>query len=579
MVIPVHIDKRRLRLVVPDCHDLAENDVVRRHFLDFAHAAIEGGKRVAKDGRARYQLVEHTRREAFVVGEQRTPRKSIRKRLMMRGQGIQCKDAAPKEDVVLRIAVVQAYQYGRRAIGYRASGSDRHASALLTDRRRYELHMAAKAAHRIPVEARVDRLLVQQRHSPSGVTGFAVFYNMKVIGYLFYKSQAKSFPTVRFSLTIDAGRIKEQDKRHGPAAFMNTLRGLALLPMLLLAAGECHAAGLTIGVVAPQTGNLAPIGAQIIAGATARIQQDGNTIVTVAETCEENSGAAIADALINAKVQVAVGFLCSETLEGALPKLKDANIPAITISVRSRILMEDALKNAWPLYRMAPADGAEAEKIIEVIVREWAASPIALVEDGTIHGRELTEAIRNALEEKGLKPVFTDTYRPGQEQQVALVRRLKKAGATKVFVGGDRSDVAVIARDAAAEKIQLDILGGDAMRAANQPLALADGVYAVALPDYAARPEAKSVVDALRAGGVEPEGYVLPAYAAVEIASKAVQDAGADDRPIAQHIGGTSFETIIGKIAFNAGHELADNPYRLLLWHAGSFVLPSAPIE
>ncbi|KQV81622.1 branched-chain amino acid ABC transporter substrate-binding protein [Rhizobium sp. Root1220] len=360
---------------------------------------------------------------------------------------------------------------------------------------------------------------------------------------------------------------------------MNTMRGLILVPMLLLAAGEGHAAGLTIGVVAPQTGNLATLGAQVFAGATAKIQQDGNTVVAVPETCEENSGAAIADALINAKVQVAVGFLCSETLEGALPKLKDANIPAITVSVRSRILMEDALKNGWPLYRMAPADGAEAEKVIDVILHQWAAQPIALIEDGTIHGRELTEAVRNALEEKGLKPVFTDTYRPGQDQQIALVRRLKKAGATRVFVGGDRSDVAVIARDAAAEKIQLDILGGDAMRAADQPLPLADGTLAVALPDYSTRPEAAAAVDALRAAGTEAEGYVLPAYAAVQIASKAIQDAAADDRPIAQHIGGTAFDTVVGRIAFNAGHELAENPYRLLKWHAGAFVPPSDSSE
>jgi branched-chain amino acid transport system substrate-binding protein len=349
--------------------------------------------------------------------------------------------------------------------------------------------------------------------------------------------------------------------------------------MLLLAAGECHAAGVTIGVVAPQSGNLAPLGAQVFAGASAKIQQDGNTVVAIGETCEENSGAAIADALINAKVQVAIGFLCSETLEGALPKLKDANIPAITISVRSRILMEDALKNGWPLYRMAPADGAEAQKIIEVILRDWASAPTALIEDGTIHGRELTEAVRNALEEKGLKPVFTDTYRPGQEQQISLVRRLKKAGAAKVFVGGDRSDIAVIARDAAAEKIHLDLLGGDAMRSADQPLALADGVLAVVIPDYAQRPEAAPAVAAFRAAGTEPEGYVLPAYAAVEIASKAAKDAAADDRPIAQHLGGTAFDTLIGRIAFDAGHELAEIPYRLLQWHAGSFVPPDGPIE
>lgn len=355
---------------------------------------------------------------------------------------------------------------------------------------------------------------------------------------------------------------------------MSISRGIEFLPMLLLAVGECHAAGLTIGVVAPQNGNLSLIGTQVVAGAKARISKDGDTIVTVDEPCEENTGGTVADALIAAKVQVAIGFLCSETLEGALPRLKDANIPAITVSVRSRILMEDALKNAWPLYRLAPADGAEVQKIIEVILRDWAASPIALIEDGTIHGRELTEAVRVALEEKGLKPVFTDTYRPGQDQQVGLVRRLKKAGASKVFIGGDRSDVAIIARDAATEKFKLDILSGDAMRAANQPVALADGIAAVTLPDYALDPTANAAVSDLRAAGIEPEGYVLPAYAAVEIATKAATDAASDDRPIAQHIGGGTFDTVIGQIRFDARHELTDNPYRLLEWHADHFAAP-----
>jgi branched-chain amino acid transport system substrate-binding protein len=360
---------------------------------------------------------------------------------------------------------------------------------------------------------------------------------------------------------------------------MTISRGLGFLPLLLLAAGECHAAGVTIGVVAPQAGSFAALGAQIRAGAEAKIRQDGDTVVTVNEPCEENTGAAVADALIAAKVQVAVGFLCSETLDGALPKLKDANIPAITIAVRSRILMEDALKNNWPLFRLAPSDGAEAARVIEVILRDGASDPIALIEDGTIHGRELTEAVRNALEAQGLKPVFTDTYRPGQDQQIALVRRLKRAGATKVFIGGDRSDVAIIARDARSEKIPLVLLGGDAMRAADQPLALADGVLAVTLPEYTTRAEASSASTGLRAASIEPEGYVLPAYAAVEISIKAAQAAASDDRPVAQHLGGMPFDTAIGKITFDGGHELADNPYQLMQWRSGAFVPADEPAQ
>jgi branched-chain amino acid transport system substrate-binding protein len=365
----------------------------------------------------------------------------------------------------------------------------------------------------------------------------------------------------------------------GLPAFMNILRGIAVFLALLLAAGESNAAGVTIGVVAPQNGALASLGAQIFAGANFQIEQDGNTVVAVNESCEENSGAAIADALISAKVQIAIGFLCSETLESALPKLKDANIPAISVSVRSRIIAEDALKNGWPLFRLAPADGAEAAKVIEIILRDWAAAPIALIEDGTIHGRELTEAVRNALEEKGLKPVFTDTYRPGQEQQIALVRRLKKAGATKVFIGGDRSDVAIVARDAKAENIPLDILGGDAMRAANQPLALPDGVKAVTIPDYGQLPANASMVQALRDKGIEPEGYAFPAQAAATIANKAAQDAAAGGKPVQEKLVGTAFDTSLGPITFNGSHELSENPYRLLEWRGNTFVPPSAPTD
>ncbi|TXH85289.1 MAG: ABC transporter substrate-binding protein [Rhizobium sp.] len=353
---------------------------------------------------------------------------------------------------------------------------------------------------------------------------------------------------------------------------MNVLRRLPLLFVLLSAAGSSYAAENRIGVVAPQDGNFATLGAEIVAGANFGIQQQKDTATVVDEACTEDGGRAAAEALVAAKVQVAIGFLCTETLEGALPRLKDAGIPVITVSVRSRILMEDALKNGWPLFRLAPVDGAEAAMAIDTILKSWAAEPMALIDDGTIHGRELVGAIRNALEEKGLKPVFTDTYRPGQDQQIALVRRLKKAGATRVFVGGDRSDVAVIARDAKSENIPLVLMGGDAMRAADQPVPLLDGVQAITLPDYAGLPAAQQAVQAMRAGGIEPDGYILPAAAAAEIASQAADGAKADNKPIADKLIGAAFQTAIGPISFGQNHELTENPYRLLEWRGNAFV-------
>lgn len=355
---------------------------------------------------------------------------------------------------------------------------------------------------------------------------------------------------------------------------MNRLRRLSLFLALLSAAGSSHAAGINIGLVAPQTGNFASLGAQMTAGANFEAQAAKNTLTAVDEPCSENSGQVIADALIKAKVQIAIGFLCSESLEGALPMLKDAGIPAITVSVRSHILMEDALKNGWPFFRLAPADGAEAKRVIGVILQNWAAEPLALVDDGTIHGRELIEAVRNGLDENGLKPVFNDTLRPGQDQQISLVRRLKKAGATALLVGGDRSDVAIIARDATAEKVPLRIMGGDSMQASDQPLALMNGVFAVTMPDYASLAPAAATVDALRAAGIEPEGYVLPTAAATLIADQAVTAALTEKTTAAAKLVGTVWQTPIGPVAFGPDHELADNPYRLMQWRDHRFQPP-----
>lgn len=356
-----------------------------------------------------------------------------------------------------------------------------------------------------------------------------------------------------------------------------TARRFIIAGVLASFLGCGSASAAVIGVVAPRSGPYASLGNQVFQGARAASEATGDTIVEVEESCEESGGANVARSLAEAKAVAAIGFLCVETLTTALPQLKAAQIPAISISVRSKILMEDTLRNGWPFYRMAPVEGDEAEKLSEIILDLWKAEPIAFVEDGTIYGRELASAIRQKLEPAGITPVFSDTFRPGQEQQVALVRRVAKAGATRVFVGGDRNDAAIIARDAASENLQLVLMGGDALRAANRPVPLREGVLAIALPDYAALPSAVAAVAALQAKNIDPDGYMLPSYAAVELAHEAVSIAA--NQPLTGVIGRSSFNTAIGPIAFDEGHELKENPFRLLEWRGTSFVLAHPATE
>jgi len=343
---------------------------------------------------------------------------------------------------------------------------------------------------------------------------------------------------------------------------------LSLSPLL------AQAAGPKIAVVAPQDGNLAILGAQIVLGA--QVAADGKAdIVVIAESCAENSGPDIAARIIASGAVAAIGFLCTDSLTPGLEALAKARIPAITLSVRASIVMEDALKKGWPLFRLAPAPGAEREKIVEAIFAHWKGKPFALLDDGTITSRETSETVREALEAKGMKATFIDNFRPAQEVQTQQLRRLKKAGVTHVFAAADRGDMAVMARDARAAKLPLTFMGGDALNGNDQGVALEPGVLAVTLPDATTLPSAKPVVDQLRKEGKSAEGYLLPADAAVSIVMDAEEIASGSGAPLADALAGTPFDTVLGKVQFTSAHELSANPFALLEWNGAAFVPPA----
>ncbi|RKE84531.1 branched-chain amino acid ABC transporter substrate-binding protein [Rhizobium sp. AG855] len=342
--------------------------------------------------------------------------------------------------------------------------------------------------------------------------------------------------------------------------------------MTAIAFAPAFAEPLTLAVVAPKSGLFDVLGEQVRQGAHLAADRLSISLVEIEESCTEGSGPKIAEQIRAAGAKAAIGFLCSESLVGGLPQLAEAGIPAITLSVRWKGLMEDSAKESWPFFRLAPDSDAEAKKLSEIILRDWAGDAVALLDDGTIRGRELADAVRASLEESGLKPVFTDTFRPGQEQQLTLVRRLKKTGASRVFIGGDRNDVAVIARDAKADKLALTILGGDAMRAANEPVPLEDGVLAVGLDETPRGPNAEALAAELTEKKISAEGYVLPAHAAVTILADAAGISSAVGTALPDALVGTPFETALGPVTFGEDHELSENPYRLLEWKGNAFV-------
>jgi branched-chain amino acid transport system substrate-binding protein len=347
-------------------------------------------------------------------------------------------------------------------------------------------------------------------------------------------------------------------------------RTIAVLIWLLLV-GSASAKTLLVGVAAPLSGPSAILGRQIENGAGLAAKAGGIQLQTADDACTGGGGAAAARAFAEAKVDIVVGFLCMEAIEAAMPILKTAGIPVITVGVRSESLTDGRVKTGWPIYRLGPRGDDERNAIASLLSRLWRGELFAIIDDGTIYGREIAETFRAAAEQAALKPVFVDTFRPQLDNQIGLVGRLKKAGATHVFAGGDGDDIAIMGRDAEQLEAGITFAGGENLRTPLGDVPYATGTLMIAPPEWAEVADPKVLAE-FAAQNIVPDGYALPAYAAVEIARSASAAAGSAGKPLAEALTGPDFTTAIGSVRFDAKGDLSRSLYRVFRFDGSRFV-------
>lgn len=341
--------------------------------------------------------------------------------------------------------------------------------------------------------------------------------------------------------------------------------------LAMAAQGPAAAQQTTIGFAAPLSGPYEALGLQMSNGAQAAASDRQSEIIVEDSACTAEGGGAVAQRFVEARVAVVAGFLCTEAIEAALPILAKAGIPVVATGVRSGGLTDRRDKTGWPVVRYAPRADAEVRAAADILGKRWREAFFAIIDDGTIYSRELAEGFRLAVEEQGLKPAFIDTFRPQLENQVGLVGRLRRSGATHVLAAGDRADLAIIGRDAAALGYDLVIAGGEVLRSASDETDLAEGTLMIGLPEWSEIAD-PAVVAAFTERGVVPDGYVLPAYASVEVAVQAVEAARTAGVPVFDILQSEEFATVLGPVGFDDKGDRTDNPYRLFRYDGSRFV-------
>jgi branched-chain amino acid transport system substrate-binding protein len=88
-------------------------------------------------------------------------------------------------------------------------------------------------------------------------------------------------------------------------------------------------------------------------------------------------------------------------------------------------------------------------------------------------------------------------------------------------------------------------------------------------PDPRKKATAKAIVDKFKAKNIDPEGYTLYSYAAIQVWAQAVEKAkSTDPKKVAAEIKKGSYDTVLGKLSFTPKGDITVLDYVVYKWDA-----------
>ena len=344
---------------------------------------------------------------------------------------------------------------------------------------------------------------------------------------------------------------------------IRVIASLLILATTLALATPVLAADV-IGLSLPLSGRYARVGQDIEQGvlrALADHSAKGGVrpeIALIDDGCNAAGARSGIKRLARRSADVIIGVPC---FEPALVYAEETDLPVLAAGLRHPQV--EAKVTAGRIHVLGPAPDAEALTVADRVLTRWRNTPFALVDDGSVRGRALTDRLRALAEERGLRPQQVATFRPLQSNQSALLRRLKQAGVEAVFVAGEAEDVATFARDA-ARLDRMEVAAGEtgALLPHLRETTVPSGLIVVARPPRRAARPAALLIERLEGRSTYPADGLLEGYALTQVAL-ALLDGG--------NLNDTAFDTVLGRLRFRDGR-VEPQPFEPLRWNGQALV-------
>ena len=340
-------------------------------------------------------------------------------------------------------------------------------------------------------------------------------------------------------------------------------------------------AQIVIATAGPMTGQYATFGEQMRDGAelaVADLNDAGGLLGEMVElqigddACDPRQAVSVANEFVNEGVLFVAGHFCSGSSIPASQVYTEEGILQISPASTNPALTDEGGDN---VFRVCGRDDQQGSIAATYIADTFPDSRIAIVHDRTAYGKGLADAMRDALNELGVEESMYQAYTAGESDYSALVTRLNSEEIDVLYVGGYHTEAGLMARQMRAQGMATQLISGDALVTDEYWAITGDageGTLMTFGPDPRVFPAAAEVVARFRDQGIEPEGYTLYTYAAIQAYTQAVESAGNTDLDaIIQELRDGTFETVIGTLTFNDNGDIEQPAYVFYQWSGGTY--------
>jgi branched-chain amino acid transport system substrate-binding protein len=345
----------------------------------------------------------------------------------------------------------------------------------------------------------------------------------------------------------------------------------------LLASGSAYA-DIKLGVAGPITGPQAAFGEQLERGVEQAVE-DINAVGGVLgqkisvevgdDVADPKQGVSVANKFVGEGVTWVVGHFNSGVTIPASDVYLDNNIVMVTPSATNPALTEKGSK--WNVFRTCGRDDQQGDVAAKFIAAAFRDKRIAVLHDKTTYGRGLADATIASLAKSGVKPVLYEGVNAGEKDYLAIVSKVKAAGADVVYWGGTYPEGGLIRRQMSDQGVTAPMMGGDGLAdsefaAISGPAA--EGTLMTFGSDPTKKPSATAIVKEFMAKAFDPQAYTLYSYAAVQVLAQAAEAAkSTDPKKMAEVMhSGKPFHTVLGDLAYDKKGDLIESDYVMYTW-------------